>query len=63
MLIFQGLRQLGDDCPKIDNAEQFVRAFNATQYSIAQSLVTAGHDISDGGLITTVLEMAFGGKL
>ena len=27
-----------------------------------QGLIVSGHDISDGGLITTILEMAFAGN-
>lgn len=30
--------------------------------SATERLVTAGHDISDGGLITCLLEMAFAGN-
>jgi len=38
------------------------RSFVATQRLLDGGLLTAGHDRSDGGLITTVLEMAFAGR-
>eukprot|EP00913_Durusdinium_trenchii_P033814 g31653.t1 len=37
-------------------------AFNATQRLLSGGLVCAGHDRSDGGLLTAVLEMAFAGR-
>merc|ERR1719326_2861792 len=37
-------------------------AFRATQRLLDGGLLTAGHDRSDGGLIVTVLEMAFAGR-
>ena len=38
------------------------RAFHAIQKLISENLILAGHDISDGGIITTFLEMAFAGN-
>lgn len=40
----------------------FEAAFRTTQELIAQNQIVSGHDISDGGLITTLLEMAFAGN-
>ena len=40
----------------------FEAAFRTTQELISQGLIVSGHDISDGGLITTLLEMAFAGN-
>lgn len=40
----------------------FEAGFRATQSLIFQNLISAGHDVSDGGLITTLLEMAFSGN-
>ncbi len=54
--------QIGDSAPDLEDAATFVRAFKAIQDLIAVHLVTAGHDRSDGGLITTLLEMAFAGN-
>jgi phosphoribosylformylglycinamidine synthase len=58
----QVLSQLGNDCPDIENVEQFKQNFNAIQQAIQQELIIAGHDISTGGLITTLLEMCFAEK-
>ena len=38
------------------------RAFHAIQKLISENLILAGHDVSDGGIITTFLEMAFAGN-
>ena len=54
--------QIGDTPPDLEDTAQFARAFKAVQELIAVRLVTAGHDRSDGGLITTLLEMAFAGN-
>ncbi|KAL1129968.1 hypothetical protein AAG570_012912 [Ranatra chinensis] len=57
----QCFKQLGDDCPDVDCPEKLKTAFNITQILLSEKKILAGHDISDGGLITCVLEMAFGG--
>ncbi|MGD8441401.1 MAG: phosphoribosylformylglycinamidine synthase, partial [Holophagae bacterium] len=54
-------RQIGDDCPDVDDIGRLGRAFEAVQSLLADGLIAAGHDRSDGGLITTLLEMAFAG--
>ena len=51
--------QLGDVCPDIDNSTHLKKGFNLVQDLIREKIVTAGHDVSDGGLITALLEMAF----
>ena len=38
------------------------KCFTVTQDLISKRLISSGHDISDGGLITTLLEMAFSGN-
>ena len=55
----QVLNLLGDEAPTVKNDAYFVRAFNAVQQLIMQGHVLAGHDISEGGLITALLEMTF----
>ncbi|MCE2996738.1 MAG: phosphoribosylformylglycinamidine synthase, partial [Flammeovirgaceae bacterium] len=55
----QVLNQLGSTAPTVENADYFSRAFSAIQRLIHQNLILAGHDISSGGLITTLLEMCF----
>jgi phosphoribosylformylglycinamidine synthase len=54
--------QIGDTPPDVDDPALLGRAFKAVQELVAARLVTAGHDRSDGGLITTLLEMAFAGN-
>ncbi|MGB5528012.1 MAG: phosphoribosylformylglycinamidine synthase [Gemmatimonadota bacterium] len=54
--------QLGDDPPDLSDPPQFKRAFEVVQRLIGEGQITAGHDRSDGGLITTLLEMAFAGN-
>jgi phosphoribosylformylglycinamidine synthase len=49
------------DVPDV-NPVTLKRAFRAVQTFIEKGLVLAGHDRSDGGLITTLLEMAFAGN-
>ena len=55
----QTLGKVGDDVPTVKNPQYFRDAFNAVQDLIQQDLILAGHDISAGGLITTLLEMTF----
>ena len=45
--------------PTVKNPEYFRDAFLAVQELVKEGLVLAGHDISAGGLITTLLEMCF----
>ena len=52
--------QVGDSCPSVDLA-LLQRAFRILHSLIKQQHVLAGHDRSDGGLITTLLEMVFAG--
>ncbi|MFZ5764909.1 MAG: phosphoribosylformylglycinamidine synthase [Thermodesulfobacteriota bacterium] len=58
----QVLGQLGADCPDMDDPLMLKKAFAAVQELIARELILAGHDRSDGGLVTTLLEMAFAGN-
>ena len=55
----QSLGKVGDDVPTVKNPEYFCDAFNAIQELIKKGWIMAGHDISAGGLITTLLEMCF----
>ena len=50
---------VGDDVPTVQNPEYFAEAFDAVQKLVNEGLVLAGHDVSAGGLITTLLEMCF----
>ena len=54
--------QVGNESPDVDDPEMLKRAFHAIQKLISENLILAGHDVSDGGIITTLLEMAFAGN-
>ena len=55
----QSLGKVGDDVPTVKNPEYFADAFMTIQQLIEKGWIMAGHDISAGGLITTLLEMCF----
>lgn len=55
----QIVNQLGQETPTIKDETYFVNAFTAVQELIQNDLILAGHDVSSGGLITTLLEMCF----
>ncbi|MGB5999821.1 MAG: phosphoribosylformylglycinamidine synthase, partial [Thermoanaerobaculia bacterium] len=54
--------QIGDVPPDVEDPGLLARAFNAVQSLLEDGIVAAGHDRSDGGLVTTLLEMAFAGN-
>lgn len=54
----QSYGQIGDECPDLHLASNLINAFNAVQELVDNELILACHDISDGGIIATVLEMA-----
>ena len=55
----QSLGKVGSDVPTVKNPEYFADCFEAIQTLINKGWVMAGHDVSAGGLITTLLEMTF----
>jgi phosphoribosylformylglycinamidine synthase len=55
----QVLCEIGSEAPNIKDAAYFKKAFNTIQEAIKNNEITAGHDISSGGIITTLLEMCF----
>ncbi len=55
----QVVNKLGNSAPTIKDANYFKNAFTAVQELIEKELILAGHDVSSGGLITTLLEMLF----
>ncbi len=55
--------QVGDTSPDLDDPQLLTRTFNAVQQLVSERRILAGHDRSDGGLATTLLEMAFCRKL
>lgn len=54
--------QIGNEVPDMDDPALIKRAFGAVQYLLDKGWILSGHDRSDGGLIATVLEMAFSGN-
>jgi phosphoribosylformylglycinamidine synthase len=58
----QVLGRIGSESPDMDDPRRFKQAFGVVQELIRLGLLLAGHDRSDGGLITTLLEMAFSGN-
>ena len=58
----QTLGKVGSDVPTVKDADYFRDAFLAVQDLVNDELILAGHDISAGGLITTLLEMTFANK-
>ncbi len=55
----QALNKLGGDTPEVKDAAYFRLCFEAVQELIQKDMILAGHDVSAGGLITTLLEMTF----
>jgi len=54
--------QVGDESADIDDFKQVKKAVMITQELIDTRTILAGHDRSDGGLVVTLLEMAFAGN-
>ena len=55
----QVMNKLGGDTAEVKDAAYFRSCFEAVQELIQKEVVLAGHDISAGGFITTLLEMTF----
>jgi phosphoribosylformylglycinamidine synthase len=55
----QVVNAIGNEVPSVNDSGYFIRAFDVIQQLIMDQLILAGHDISAGGLITTLLEMTF----
>ena len=55
----QILNKLGNKAPSIQDDALFAKGFDAVQDLIKNGLISAGHDVSAGGLITALLEMCF----
>lgn len=60
-ILAQVYNQMGNEPADVDSAEQLKGFFNAMQASLESDQVIAYHDRSDGGLLTTLSEMAFAG--
>jgi phosphoribosylformylglycinamidine synthase len=55
----QVFNQIGNIAPNLDDSALFKRFFTVINQLNKDSLISAYHDRSDGGAITTLLEMAF----
>ena len=55
----QTMSKIGDEAPGVTDAEYFKNAFAAVQELVNRGLILAGHDVSAGGMVTTMLEMCF----
>jgi phosphoribosylformylglycinamidine synthase len=55
----QILNMVGNEVPTVNDPAYFAEVFNTVQELIAKGKILAGHDISAGGMLTTLLEMCF----
>ncbi|MDE7377142.1 MAG: phosphoribosylformylglycinamidine synthase, partial [Muribaculaceae bacterium] len=55
----QTLNRLGDEVPTVKDAAKFRTAFDTVQKLVKGRKLLAMHDVSAGGLVTTLLEMTF----
>ena len=55
----QTINKIGTKSPDVLNPKYFAKAFNSIQTLLADNKILSGHDISAGGMITTLLEMNF----
>ncbi|VDM40653.1 unnamed protein product [Toxocara canis] len=58
----QCLKQVGQTTADIEDFDLFTKAFDITQVLVKNNRILAGHDVSDGGLLVCLLEMAFAGN-
>ncbi len=58
----QVYKQLGNQTPDLDSPALLKGLFDSVQTLLAQGKLLAYHDRSDGGLFTTITEMAFAGN-
>ncbi len=57
--LYQSLGHIGSEVPTVADPEKFAKAFAVIQKLVRSRKLLAAHDVSAGGLITTLLEMAF----
>lgn len=58
----QVYRNLNGQSPDLDNAEDLIRFFDLVQLARQAKLLLSYHDRSDGGVFTTLVEMAFASR-
>jgi phosphoribosylformylglycinamidine synthase len=57
--LMQALGRVGSEAPTVSDPAYFKAAFAAVQELVKTGLVCAAHDVSAGGVLTTLLEMQF----
>jgi phosphoribosylformylglycinamidine synthase len=62
-VLAQVYNQLGNHCPDLDHPDYIKGFFDAIQLLNSRGKILAYHDRSDGGLLATVAEMLFAGRL
>ena len=61
-ILAQTFGQMGAEAPDVDDPEALRQLFEVMQTLLAEQRLLAWHDRSDGGLLTTLCEMAFAGR-
>ena len=56
--LYSSLHISDNECPDVDNPLALKNIFNMIQELITDNVILSGHDRSDGGLITTLIEMS-----
>ncbi len=62
-VLAQVYKQLGDQCPDLNNTQLFIGFFESIQQLNREGYLLAYHDRSDGGLFISLCEMAFAGRV
>ncbi|WP_296405629.1 phosphoribosylformylglycinamidine synthase [Psychrobacter sp.] len=62
-ILAQTQSQLGNECPDLACPQDLFHFFNFVQAGNAQGIISAYHDIGDGGLLASVTEMQFTNRL
>jgi phosphoribosylformylglycinamidine synthase len=62
-VLAQTLDQTGDAVPDLEDPKDLVNLVEAVNYLRGKGMILAYHDRSDGGLLATVAEMAFAGRV
>jgi len=62
-VLAQVYNQLGNESPDLDDAQQLIAFFDSIQTLNSEGKILAYHDRSDGGLLATIAEMLFAGRL
>ena len=55
--------KLGDEVPDLDKVDNFKQFWDIIQRGVSDEVISAYHDISDGGLFVTILEMCMASQV